>query len=202
MNQESLSPLVRFPKEFPPGATTLVAERDPLLAPGMSFQIRVMAPGETVRERTIRETAWILLHGEAEVTAGPVRASVARASLFDERPTTLHVAAEADVTLTARGPAEWAVVRAPNGRTFAPRLFLPQECGRETRGRGLAQGACEREVRLVFDRSTRPESMLVVGEVVSGAGRWSSWPPHHHAQPELYHYRFSHRDGYGHAECG
>ena len=27
-------------------------------------------------------------------------------------------------------------------------------------------------------------------------------PPHHHDQPEIYHYRFTHPDGYGHAELG
>ncbi len=202
MKEENLSPLVRFPKEFPSGTTTLVAERDPLLKPGLGFQIRVMEPRATVRELTIRETAWILLSGDADVSSGDVRARVTRGSLFDGAPTTLHVATGADVTLAARSRTEWAVVRVPNPRAFAPRLFLPSECGRENRGRGLVQGACEREVRLVFDRESRPESMLVVGEVVSLAGRWSSWPPHHHAQPEVYHYRFSHADGYGHAECG
>src|SRR5690606_38822643 len=33
-------------------------------------------------------------------------------------------------------------------------------------------------------------------------GRWSSYPPHHHAQPEIYHYRFTMPQGYGHAEVG
>ena len=29
-------------------------------------------------------------------------------------------------------------------------------------------------------------------------GRWSSYPPHHHPQPEIYHYRFTMPQGYGH----
>src|ERR1044071_2306516 len=33
-------------------------------------------------------------------------------------------------------------------------------------------------------------------------GRWSSYPPHHHAQPEIYHYRFTEPQGYGLAENG
>jgi 5-deoxy-glucuronate isomerase len=41
-----------------------------------------------------------------------------------------------------------------------------------------------------------------VGEVVSLPGRWSSYPPHHHAQPEIYYYRFDPPQGYGHAELG
>jgi 5-deoxy-glucuronate isomerase len=59
-----------------------------------------------------------------------------------------------------------------------------------------------RNVRLIFDWRERPESNLVVGEVVNYPGRWSSYPPHHHAQPELYHYRFTEPQGYGHAELG
>jgi 5-deoxy-glucuronate isomerase len=64
------------------------------------------------------------------------------------------------------------------------------------------QGACEREVRLIFDRATRPYSNLVVGEVINFPGRWSSYPPHRHEQPEIYHYRFTKPQGYGHAELG
>ena len=29
-----------------------------------------------------------------------------------------------------------------------------------------------------------------------------SRPPHHHAQPEIYHYRFTEPQGYGHGELG
>ena len=94
------------------------------------------------------------------------------------------------------------MARVANGRAFAPRLFRPSEVTPEYRGLGLAQGACVRNVRQVFDRKLRPESNLVVGEVVNYPGRWSSYPPHHHAQPEIYHYRFTHPQGFGHAEHG
>jgi 5-deoxy-glucuronate isomerase len=66
----------------------------------------------------------------------------------------------------------------------------------------LVQDACLRNVRLIFDRAARPEANLVVGEVVNYPGRWSSYPPHHHDQPEIYHYRFTDPRGYGHAELG
>jgi 5-deoxy-glucuronate isomerase len=57
-------------------------------------------------------------------------------------------------------------------------------------------------VRLIFDDSNRPEANLVLGEVVNYPGRWSSYPPHHHPQAEIYHYRFTLPQGYGHAELG
>src|SRR5690606_18987555 len=53
------------------------------------------------------------------------------------------------------------------------------------------------------DGSTAPENAeMVLGEVVTLPGGWSSYPPHHHRQPEIYHYRFTAPQGYGHAELG
>jgi 5-deoxy-glucuronate isomerase len=64
-------------------------------------------------------------------------------------------------------------------------------------------GACWRWVRTIFDDSiSHPNAELVLGEVVNMPGRWSSYPPHHHPQPEIYHYRFSDPRGFGHAELG
>ncbi len=37
------------------------------------------------------------------------------------------------------------------------------------------QNACLRNVRLIFDRATRPETNRVVAEVVNYPGRWSSY---------------------------
>jgi 5-deoxy-glucuronate isomerase len=72
----------------------------------------------------------------------------------------------------------------------------------EHRGRGLLDDTAYRLVRTIFDCRNRPEAVLVLGEVVSFPGRWSSYPPHHHPQPEIYHYRFTEPQGYGHAELG
>ena len=38
---------------------------------------------------------------------------------------------------------------------------------------------------------------MVLGEVFNQPGRWSSYPPHHHPQPEVYFYRFDYPDGFG-----
>ena len=40
------------------------------------------------------------------------------------------------------------------------------------------------------------------GEVVNGAGKWSSYPPHHHPQWEMYHYRFFPANGFAYSEQG
>ena len=38
---------------------------------------------------------------------------------------------------------------------------------------------------------------MVLGEVVNLPGKWSSYPPHHHPQPECYFYRFDKPMGFG-----
>jgi len=38
---------------------------------------------------------------------------------------------------------------------------------------------------------------MVIGEVITYPGKWSSYPPHHHPQPEVYYYRFNKPQGFG-----
>ncbi len=191
---------------FDPGYTAIARAGE--IAPacgydtGMDFGIRRCQPDEVVTETDPKETVWVLLQGAVEIRFGGRNVPVQRTSLFEEPPTALHLGPGTAVRLQHRVATEWAVVRTSNPASFAPHLFLPADVKPEYRGAGLVQNAGLRNVRLLFDRTTRPESNLVVGEVVNYAGRWSSYPPHHHDQPEIYHYRFTHPAGYGHAENG
>lgn len=198
---------VRGPRRgFAAGFTPLVDPRSRRADPagmGMNFGILRLRAGEIHRETTKQETALVLLDGGVEAQIGGQTFGAARWSLFDEGPTTFHCGAGTTLNLRARrGFAELAVIRAENPRSLPVRVYTPAGTATEDRGAGLAQGACRRLVRTIFDYSTRPDSALVVGEVVNFPGRWSSYPGHHHAQPEIYHYRFTLPQGYGHAEIG
>lgn len=196
-------PGTRFPSGYTRITNADLADDDPGFVSGIEFAVQVMPQNTFVHDTPELETAWVLLRGTAEVEFDGRRVSLERASLFEEAPSALHVARNTPVTLrTNRLGAEWAVVRTANEHAFAPRLFLPAELAPEYRGAGLVQNAALRNVRLIFDRRTRPESNLVLGEVINYPGRWSSYPPHHHDQPEIYHYRFTADAGYGHAELG
>lgn len=192
-----------FRAGFEPGRTAIVREADGRLVPGLDLDVVVQRHGDAIDATDAKESAWLLLAGRATVAFDAGHEVVERDSVFDVPPAVLHLASGTAATIVAESArVEWAVVRATNARRFAPRLFGAASVTAERRGAGLAQGACSRTVRLVFDRATRPESEIVLGEVVADAGRWSSYPPHHHAQPELYHYRFSAPEGWGHAELG
>ena len=193
-------------RRFPVGYTPIVTGKprgSSSVKLDSDFGILRLASKRIHSVTTTGETAWILLHGELTATVADQTFTARRSSLFDEEPATLHVGPGTAVTLrSGAAGAELAVVRAPNSRTLPVRFTIGGDLPSEHRGAGLVQGACQRCVRTVFDYSTRPESGLVVGEVVNYPGRWSSYPPHHHPQPEIYHYRFTAPQGYGHAELG
>ncbi len=148
------------------------------------------------------ERVFLLLHGAARFEQRRTSAVVTRGSLFDEGPWALHVPASVRVTVTAPGGAELAVLATANTNDFPPRIHAPHDCRSELRGAGTVGEAAARIVRTLFDTDDAPLSNLVVGEVVTQPGRWSSYPPHHHPQPEIYHYRFSPENGFGFAMVG
>lgn len=198
---------VRAPTEkFPPGYTRVVKPgSNPLGAAGrgLEFGVLKMRSGSRHRETTQTETVLVLLHGAVDVVMDGASFAAQRSSLFEDNPATFHCGAGVALAVQARArDTELAVIRVENAHPLRVCFHAPEAVATEDRGAGLAQGTCRRFVRTIFDHSTRPDSNLVVGEVVNLPGRWSSYPPHHHPQPEIYHYRFTLPQGYGHAEVG
>lgn len=195
--------IVKDRSGFAEGFTSITCEDDPVLGEAVDFGIQVMRRGQRFDEAHTKESVWVLLHGRAQVAYEDKQFVVERKSLFDEAPTAVHLGPGTRLRIQAQSDrVEWAVVCVGNDASFATRTFWPADIEPEYRGLGLAQGTCLRNVRLIFDRERRPQSNIVLGEVITYPGRWSSYPPHHHAQPEIYHYRFSEPQGYGHGEVG
>ncbi len=188
-----------FARGYEPVVDRLGANADML----MDFGILTLGPGEAWSSGPADEKALLLMSGEAEFAWPGGNARAARSSLLDETPSVLHAPdrAEARLTAGARG-AQLAIVRTENANDFAPRFFRPEECRSEERGKGTMRETSTRLVRAVFDDSSAPRSNLVLGEVVGSPGKWSSYPPHHHPQPEIYHYRFLPENGFGFTTLG
>lgn len=195
-------PLVRNPG-FGVGYTPITRAGEAALDTGIDFGVLRLRAGEEHRVPAGRETALLLLAGEVAFSAAGETWRAARGSLFGEDPVALHVDHATTATLRAERDAELLLARTDAGGRFSPVLFdRGNMVGVEHRAQGLLDDTAYRLVKTVFDLRNRPEATLVLGEVVTFPGRWSSYPPHHHPHPELYHYRFDAPQGYGIGEAG
>ncbi len=125
-----------------------------------------------------REACLVLVAGSADVEAGGRSFSGlgGRASPFEDRaPGAVYVPAGVGYTVTARGPLELAVCTAPGSGRGEVRVIDESRMPREVRGAGTNT----RHVRNILPETEPAEGLLVV-EVVTPAGHWSSYPPHKH----------------------
>jgi len=174
----------------------------------VGFTVRTIATGGTwTGAMRDRELCVVLLsgqcrahwsaHGGAEGHAllGP------RAGVFDAYPHALYLPRRSRVTLTADAVTQVALCSAPSGRDLEPRVVRPEDCGYEIRGGGNA-------TRQIIDilPPAFPADRLMICEVLTPAGNWSSYPPHKHDRDrppveadleEIYYFRFRHAHGYG-----
>jgi 5-deoxy-glucuronate isomerase len=188
---------------FAPGVTTITHFAAADNPSGIGVAVLQLGAGEDYCVCVERETAWLLMSGSAAGKLGDQTFAFDRSSLFDESASCLHAPAGTTLSLHAARAAQWTVYECDNMRVFGARSFAASQVTNEPRGRGQVGDRALRYVRTIFDRrNSPPEVELVLGEVITFPGGWSSYPPHHHPQPEIYHYRFSHAQGYGHAELG
>ncbi|KAF1715053.1 5-deoxy-glucuronate isomerase [Pseudoxanthomonas sangjuensis] len=150
-----------------------------------------------------RETCLVLVTGSADVVAGEHSfvAVGGRATPFEDRaPGAVYVPAGTAYSVVANGAAELVVCTAPGKPGRAPRLIDAAHMPRETRG----QGTNTRYVRNILPEGEPADSLLVV-EVITPAGHWSSYPPHKHdthvpgketALEETYYHRITPAQGF------
>lgn len=171
---------------------------------GIDFGIFVLDAGQSHSFETgTDEVALLVVTGTGKITAQGQETPFDRHSWIEQPPWAVHAPHGETVGIHAESRTEIAVVRTANEAEFPLHVYLPEEVENEHRGKGMLDDASYRIVRCVFDRRNAPENArLVLGEVVNFPGRWSSYPPHHHSQPELYYYRFEPEWGYGHGELG
>lgn len=149
-----------------------------------------------------KEAALLLLSGSVQFAwAGEERVATRR-SLFDENPIALHVPKETKVTVTALENAEVLIQKTSNDKTFAPTFYTQEDVATDIFGENVWGDTARRLVRTVFDLKNAPYSNMVMGEVINFPGKWSSYIPHGHDQPEVYYYRFDRDSGFGAAFLG
>ena len=195
--------ITEYRSGFPMGKTSITRHDEVEDNVAISFDVWKLEEGSSFSLNLEHETAFLLMSGTVSGTIGGKPFSFGRSSLFDESSSCIHGAAGTLVEAQCETETEFTVYSCDNIKSFEARVFEPEAVANEPRGKGQVDGRCLRYVRTIFDGSTSdPNAELVLGEVVTMQGGWSSYPPHHHSQPEIYHYRFTKPQGYGHGELG
>jgi 5-deoxy-glucuronate isomerase len=166
----------------------------------MNFGILQLETGQSYENSADEERVFLLLKGQIEFLFGKEKRKVSRNSYFDESPICLHAPQKTEVKIISNTNSEIVLISTQNDKFFEPTLYDDVE--NEYRGKGTMQETSTRIVRTIFDKNKSPKSNMVLGEVVNYPGKWSSYPPHHHPQPEIYHYRFFPQQGFGLALLG
>jgi 5-deoxy-glucuronate isomerase len=164
----------------------------------ISFAVRRLAAGASWQTDTQnQEACFVLLQGRLRVTwddgasehvLGP------RASVFASYPHAAYVPAGSRVRIVADETSEIADCRVPSTSNLPARIVRPEDCGFEIRGGGNA-------TRKIVDilPPAFPAERLLICEVYTPGGNWSSYPPHKHdvdnppaevALEETYYFRF------------
>lgn len=168
----------------------------------VGFDVFDLAGAEKLeRELPEREQCLVLLGGRASFSVnGQDFGSIGvRGNPFDGKPFALYAPPKSQVAVVAETACELAVGSAPAEGHFPPRLIEPETIGEEVRGTGTNT----RYIRNVLPASAAAERLLIV-EVLTPGGHWSSYPPHKHDSEvggetqleEIYYHRFARPGGF------
>ena len=172
------------------------------------FQVRHLAAGQ----------AWSFATGEHELALVPLGGSVdvasdrgswtgvgGRANVFAGLPHALYLPRRTNLTVTAAGDCEFAAAWVATDEDHPPRLIAPGDVAIEIRGGDNATRQINSMLGPGFDCHR-----LVVVEVYTPGGSWSSYPPHKHDVhktdargnvleadlEEVYYYKIDRPEGY------
>ena len=168
----------------------------------MSFSVRRLQPGEEFKARTEHEeAALVLLGGTCTISWERNTKRIGkRKNVFDGFPYTLYLPPGNEVTFTAETVCEIAECRVPSEAKLAPKLITPADVVSSLRGGGNASRQIVDIIGPAF-----PADKLMVIEVYTPGGNWSSYPPHKHDVhnppaevdlDEIYYYRVRQPEGF------
>ena len=189
-----------------PDSTGCVLEVTPKSAgwSHVGFKVHELGPDAVLRGGEAgREVCLVVLTGTVDIAVGGQRFARigGRTSVFEDvAPAAVYAPGGVEWTVTAHGKVELAVCSAPATSVGQARLIAPEKMSREVRG----QGTNTRHVRNILPETEAAQSLLVV-EVITPGGNWSSYPPHKHdtatpsqetALEETYYHRLNPPQGF------
>ncbi|MFQ8582517.1 MAG: 5-deoxy-glucuronate isomerase [Holdemania massiliensis] len=164
----------------------------------MHIQLLIGRRGESWPiESEQQETALLLLSGTLTYQYEGKTVTAKRQDLFHDDATCLHVCRKPPVVLTFEEDGEVLIQQKINPQTFPCMLYDKSNIDKQFFGEGKLAATTKRQVTTILDYERTPYSKMVLGEITNFPGIWSSYPPHHHPQPEVYFYKFDHPQGFG-----
>lgn len=198
------SPVVVHSLHLPPGLSgdLIHLPRQDAHWEWMSFHTRRLQPGDIVQVHTEQEEAALVLLGgtcSCDWGKGKVRLG-RRRNVFDGLPYTLYLPAQNSALFVAETVCEIAECRVPSTAQLDPVLVKPSDVSSSLRGGGNAS----RQIVDIISPDF-PADKLVVIEVYTPGGNWSSYPPHKHDThnppaevdlDEIYYFRIADPNGF------
>ena len=169
----------------------------------LTFRIRRMLRGEDFSSETAAcELGIVILGGRCSVESadGSWRDLGSRANVFAGMPTVLYLPIDTSFNVRAETDCELAFCFSRAEEKFPARLITPQEVEIEVRGGANATRQINHILKPDF-----PAQRLLLVEVYTPSGNWSSYPPHKHDvhKPpdevdleEIYYYKIDRPEGY------
>ncbi|HIW34107.1 MAG TPA: 5-deoxy-glucuronate isomerase [Candidatus Paenibacillus intestinavium] len=150
----------------------------------VGFEVIALQVGQqTVQETLENEVVVVVLTGIVSVKTnhGQWRGIGKRMNVFEKiAPYAVYIPAHETVEIVAETEAELAFCKAPGQGNYEARLITPADMDVEVRGKGHT----ERLIHHILPESKSADSLLVV-EVFTPEGHWSSYPPHKHDELRL-----------------
>ena len=165
----------------------------------MNVGLLVMEDGDIYEyESPDREVAFLLFEGKVTYEWDGKSTEAERPDCFHYEAYCLLASRGTKVKITAHAHSELYVQDTLNENKYESVMYTPETVQVQQAGsKGELMGCMRRDIKTFFDYDNAPFSNMVLGEVLSHPGKWSSYPPHHHPQPEVYFYRFDYPDGFG-----
>ena len=150
----------------------------------VGFDVYKLDAGTAVDiEASDRESCIVVLRGKIDVTVGSetYQNIGERESVFDDPPAaSVYIPYHTAFSVRTSSEAEIAICSAPGHSARSVKVIHPSEVSRETRG----EGTNVRHVNSLLAGDDNADS-LIIFEVYTPSGHWSSYPPHKHDQDML-----------------
>ncbi|TMF76236.1 MAG: 5-deoxy-glucuronate isomerase [Chloroflexi bacterium] len=170
----------------------------------VGFEVYELRRGDRIRQSTgARELCAVMLAGQADFTVGSHawKEVGSRSNVFEGTPDSVYAPPGQPLEIRASSEScEVALCWAPASRGAEPALIQAAEIKPFRRG----SGRTERTIHNIL-MEDRPAEALLVTEVLTPAGNWSSYPPHKHDTDdppretyleETYYHRMARAEGF------